>query len=103
MVGLIFRLALSPGAWAIGAGAVAAFLAWDEVRDWKREAALRSELRASEVRERVLSERVIREAEAAQEWRQLHAQIESQPDTNSCGDSVDRALDILRQRRANNP
>jgi len=98
MVGLI-----SPWPWALGASAIAALLVWDEVGDWKREAALKAALRASEVRERVLAERVIREAEAAQEWRHLYAQIEDQPDTNTCGDVVDRSLDIVRQRRANNP
>jgi DNA/RNA-binding domain of Phe-tRNA-synthetase-like protein len=98
MVGLI-----SPWPWALGASAIAALLVWDEVGDWKREAALRAELRTSAARERVLAERVLREAEAAQEWRQLYADIEAQPDTNSCGSSVDRALDIVRQKRATNP
>jgi hypothetical protein len=80
---------------------VAALMGWLAWTQFNRAQAASEALRASQNALRVTAETLVREAEAAQTWRGLFEELSNEPQTNTCGASVSRALDLVRQRRAN--
>lgn len=66
---------------------------------WQKLNEARELLASAKQTNEVLVERVVREAEAAQDWRELNAELEETVETFNCSPSLDRALDRLRERR----
>jgi hypothetical protein len=88
---------------ALGASAVAVFMGWLAWTQFNRANAASEALRASQNALRVTAETLVREAEAAHQWRGLFEELADAPQTNTCGPVFDRGGDVLRQRRANTP
>jgi uncharacterized membrane protein YccC len=94
---MLARLLLNPWFLAAAAGALAAFLIWDEGRDWQREKALSDAVRAAEEASVRVGEFLTEERERNLQLIDSLSELADVPDTQTCGPAVGRALDILRQ------
>jgi hypothetical protein len=90
------RVLLSPVPYLLGL-LLALSLAWNQ---WSAATRARDAAEALRHTNTILAERVVREAQAAQEWREIHDQFRDTVETFNCGPALDRALDSLRERRA---